>query len=405
MDQLKEIGQQLVKYRFWVLSVVVLIVSILAYRSGAKMLSEKYATRERAVSDAFTKMRTVAGTADHPNETFLTEINKLHDEEKQLTLAAWESLYERQSEVLRWPDQFRSIGRLPLDAEIDRNDRYAYMNYARDQLDRLYDIVQVREKRSIEGEDGEQEQVETGLVVWEESSRDQLERLFKFSGEPTTKRVRYTQETLWVYEALLGIIAEVNEGATAFYNAPIREIVELQIAQAAVRPMQSDVELPTTSGPGAGPAASNSVETTVPGPESTDEELGQGRYVDDQGQPIPATQADTAEFKLMPVQMKLVIDQREIPSLLASCANAELVVEVRRVRINPDAGGDSGRPAGGAGNRGGDNKNLANPYNVTIALYGLIYIYNPPDKQKLGIMDAVAGGPPGAPATPPTPGT
>ena len=40
-----------------------------------------------------------------------------------------------------------------------------------------------------------------------------------------------------------------------------------------------------------------------------------------------------AEFKLMPIRMSLIMDQHRIPKLLVECANSNMPIEVRRVRI------------------------------------------------------------------------
>ena len=50
--------------------------------------------------------------------------------------------------------------------------------------------------------------------------------------------------------------------------------------------------------------------------------------------------------KRIPVRMGLVMDQRQVHRLIAECGNANLVVEVRQVRINRQ------KSAGGAGSGG-----------------------------------------------------
>ena len=39
------------------------------------------------------------------------------------------------------------------------------------------------------------------------------------------------------------------------------------------------------------------------------------------------------EFRMMPINLKVVIEQREIPRLLAECANSAMRIDVRGVRI------------------------------------------------------------------------
>jgi hypothetical protein len=77
------------------------------------------------------------------------------------------------------------------------------------------------------------------------------------------------------------------------------------------------------------------------------------RYVDQNGYPLPYNATPPfKQFKMIPVHMLLVIDQRELPRLLANCANSEMPVVVRRVAVHPEKGGSgslSGSPGGVTG--------------------------------------------------------
>ncbi len=102
--------------------------------------------------------------------------------------------------------------------------------------------------------------------------------------------------------------------------------------------------------------------------------------------------------------MKITIDQRKINKFLVECGNADLMLEVKQVRINPDqadiksmAGKGSGGAAGGnfgIGNigrgprgRGGEGVEgqaaSDNPWDVVVEVYGIIYIFNPPSMKRL----------------------
>ena len=114
-----------------------------------------------------------------------------------------------------------------------------------------------------------------------------------------------------------------------------------------------------------------------------------GRYVDDKGMPLPYNAQSTyyvkhpfAEFKLMPIRMSLVMDQRRIPKLLVECANSNMPIEVRRVRILTVAGatGMSGMAQTPAGGQSED----IGPMDIPVEIQAWIYIYNPPDEKNLG---------------------
>ena len=45
-----------------------------------------------------------------------------------------------------------------------------------------------------------------------------------------------------------------------------------------------------------------------------------------------------AEFKMMPIRMKLVMKEQKVPEVLVKCANSNMPIEIRQVRINPGGG-------------------------------------------------------------------
>jgi hypothetical protein len=210
---------------------------------------------------------------------------------------------------------------------------------------------------------------------------------------------------------------------------------------------------------------------------SASRDPGQFRYVDNEYQPLQAERLRSAlrsanpedaflvVAKRMPVRLRLVVDQRKLPRLLAQCGNSPLPVEVRQVRANRGKstgggaayGGGGGYPSMGFG--GGDMmgfgsgtmggmdsgsesgygysaggpsygfeggatyggpsygegfgtsaENLrertevssTSAYDVPVEIYGIIYIYNPVDREKLGLdqQPALTG-----PVQPPAPST
>ncbi len=161
---------------------------------------------------------------------------------------------------------------------------------------------------------------------------------------------------------------------------------------------------------------------------------GDNRYVDTQGVPLTASQLRTAlssnsptdafmaVAKRVPVMMSFKMDQRNVPELLAACGSAPLMVEVRQVRILSAAaaaasstaspmgggltggyesttsystdsmmsggldsgyGGSSSMGYGGSGTAGAAGEQF--PFDLTVEVYGIIYIYNPPQADALGI--------------------
>jgi len=329
-----------------------------------------------------------------------------------------------------------------------------------------------------------------GVVDWDQADRQRIEQQFDWQTRPSTLRVRLAQEDLWVYEALVRIIKNTNDaiGATTNYNAAVKRIDALQIGQDAVdaSSLQSgygagmgiEGEMGGMAGEGAGamgmageggggmgmggmaapaPGAVPGVPPRAPGampgdpmqpasPEQAEKTaLLQYRYVDQNGQPLAAGSPHPyAEFKMMPIRMRVTMKQSAIPRLLVECADSNMPIEVRQVRFRPGEGTPieiaqpttpqgamSGmgpaygtprmpyRPAprptdGGYGRRSRDTKASSN--DIPVEIQGVICIYNAPDRDKLGkgaagdqaaagmTPDGSAGQPPlAAPMSPTTP--
>jgi len=187
------------------------------------------------------------------------------------------------------------------------------------------------------------------------------------------------------------------------------------------------------------------------------------RYVDNNYQPLPAADVRAAlapdakdpekaflvVAKRIPIRMGLTMDQRRLPRLIAACGNSNLMVEVRQVRVNKKSsitdggygamgggggmggmmagmggggygsygmeesgsgfgggygmeGMDMGGGYGGYGGMGGmATSAMKSSYDLPVEIYGIVYIYNPVDKAKLGIEQvAEADGTNAAPAEP-----
>lgn len=141
---------------------------------------------------------------------------------------------------------------------------------------------------------------------------------------------------------------------------------------------------PTPPGGGGGNSQASAGGETK---KDADTELRDGRYLDEKGQPLAAGAPEPfAEFKQVFVFMKLTMDQRAIPELIAACANAPLPVETRQVTmrmLGDDADGMGMQVFGG---QSGGVETLAN--DATIELSGVIYLYNPPDVAQLGMGQA-----------------
>ena len=267
---------------------------------------------------------------------------------------------------------------------------------------------------------------------------------------PTTPEILYSMEDYWVLKALMQIIARTNtdeENGPALlpHQAAIREINSIRIGASAENNLGKIYAVAPAAGaaaegvppgvpPGTPPGATSvppamtssgegmmSVEgapgTTPAGPDPI-----AGRYVDNKSYlPLAAEEVRSAATsgtpekaylavaKRMPVRMQVKMDQRKLNKFLIECGNADLMLEVKQVRINPNApdifglSGSSGRAAAGGnfgggsafgggrrvgeGRFGGEGVQVGSdskyPWDVDVEVYGIIYIFNPPSLKRL----------------------
>lgn len=196
---------------------------------------------------------------------------------------------------------------------------------------------------------------------------------------------------------------------------------------------------------GAGQSDADAGQSSAAASSAPTNDPAHNRYVDRQFKPLGGgvlrsgvdgsdpEKAYLAVAKRVPVKLGLVMDERKILDLLVNCANARLPIEVKQVRVNrhtPNemsvkstggkksksnsrfdgddpigAGGSGGMSAGGGGamspggggssglgggrskTKMGESSTLATGYDIPVEIYGIMYLYNPPDEKLLQLTD------------------
>lgn len=287
------------------------------------------------------------------------------------------------------------------------------------------------------------------LVEWSKGSQETvLKDLFPWRGSmPSTLEVYYSQENIWILKQLLQIVDEVNGEATQSYQAKIHEIRGIGIGK-SVKFGAGNISKPgsraTAAGMGMGMGMEMEMEMDdmdmyggdmmemggMGGLAGPGLDPAENRYVDTNMEPIAGATLRTAlssnspndaalaVAKRVPVMMSLSMDQRAIHELLSTCGSSPLMVEVKHVRLLPKGntnsfgggmmggmdemdemggememggmggmggmmgGGMMGMGGGGGGAMAADDEF---PLDMLVEIYGIIYMYNPPDPVKLGV--------------------
>ena len=288
---------------------------------------------------------------------------------------------------------------------------------------------------------------EEPLVRWSIASQESLlSDLFPWRSTvddyPSELEVYYSQENLWILEQMLRIISQVNGDAKQAFEANIREIQALKIGSSvdfsggsisapgaragggAFGMMGDDMDGGGYGGMGESEGEMDGGFGGGGGPETVAPDPGENRYVNTALEPITASSlrqtltgnqpqdVALAIAKRIPVQMNLVMDQRSIQKLLAACGTAPLQIDVRHVSILPKSGkrpggmqsgmGMGGEGMGAMGGFGGETEGGFEgagggpslqaeedeyPLDMNVKITGLIYFYNPPSKQSLGVEE------------------
>lgn len=345
------------------------------------------------------------------------------------------------------------------------------------------------------------------LVTWPKTSQDELiSAIQMWRGDtPSVYEIYYTQENMWILEGLLNIIKKTNGNAIANFQCAIKEIEFMRIGKTAVG-KAGTIDVPGRAGGGgmyggmdmygSGGAGYGGDGGPGYGGESGGEgyggdmygasgyggesESGYGggegsygggmyggtgggsidpadrRYVDAAYTPVTGEDLRTrmtsespedayfAVAKRVPVRLRFKIDQRKMQEFLANCGNADLMFEIRQVRLGDTTpatsggaggmggyggmmggpgmgmggmgaggyggeggygggyGGESGY-GGGYGGEGGDMYGGGgmggyggmggmgaapvdrNPWDLDIEVYGVVYLFNPVDINRLGL--------------------
>lgn len=459
MDKLKKV----LVYQFWILLGVVLLLPFIGWfmaRSG--MIAEAVAKTD-AIEKSF---KDLPGGADNPNDTWTKGVEDLNKKQEELVKQAHLGIWERQKGLMTWPKDIGDPAKpAPRDLEV-------YQQLYRAEIEKTRNIL----KPFVDEN--------TGLVDFP------LERMPAEdwgSLPPTAQQMADAQEDLWLLAALFTAIADVNKDARAQYYAPIRELYDVYLRGGNGKPggggagagagagtqtaggaagtaMAMDMGGKVGAGGGGGGGTGGGADFD-PSDEFGDDKdpagasaapaaaaQGAGALANAPAAPVEKGATGGVAARLRYVQqndkwktrgfyMKLAIDHRRLPDLLAALANQNWPIRVTRVHqidLHPEdlaAAGGSGdggpgikgpaggaqlaggllgaqgglppggfdAPPGGAANdasSGAVNAAMADPQLAVVSLDGLITIFKPPPSTEPAPGGQIPGGqtPGGTPA-------
>ncbi|MBX3414987.1 MAG: hypothetical protein KF708_20045 [Pirellulales bacterium] len=405
MDKVKQFLAVLKQRHFWVLCGVILILAFVSWSSAKSYFSAEYTKQKGTVESKFSALRTISGTANHPNEGFATRGTTIANDLKQKTYAAWEQVYNAQKSQLTWIADPQAIGEVPplpegdpsappVGAEKQLVQRF-YDYYSQNYVPQLFSPQVINLLRVTPATDTQPARVE-GVIQWDETQRNSIQQRYNWSKIPSSKAIRFAQEDYWIYRAVLQAINSANGNAQASHEAAVKQIRVLKIAQDALATVSSSA-ISVANVTADQVVREVTDEPKAPGVDATDEELEANRYAS------PAVSGGeggggSSQYKLVPVYLELLVRESKVPDVLAACANATLPLEVRKCTLQQatsakPAGGNApaasvapgARAEGGAG--AANTAGLADDGDVVVSLYGVIYLYTPPSRTALNMQE------------------
>jgi len=428
------------KYLFWACTPIGLAAALLAGWMAIGSIADDLEKQKTQLDNQKKQMETLRGTANnHPNEGTISAINQKAEELKENVLDAWEIMVAEQKKQNQWTGladrAYRDIEKTAFLGTLEGTTLDSYMTFARDELDKLLVNANIRRvqqyKRLPNGQEEPLDQprlasrsggsggmgagrggdtgsarggqsglssagsrtqipdggtiIVKGKVVWDQPE-SLVFTLNNWNDRPQSFEVWLTQEDLWVYQALLWVVAESNKdapepwkpvvsggstggmgssgmGTSSGMGSPgtggdpldlrgsvVKQIIDISIGAPAAKQLETQSSRRISGRGGGGGMGSSGMgggmgsssmgggmgRTGAAGARSRESAAGQ-RYVDVTGKPLNIDSALSGQFRRMPVFLSFLVDQRRIPEILVNCANCPMPIDVLWVTINPSA--------------------------------------------------------------------
>ncbi|MCL2710902.1 MAG: hypothetical protein FWE95_08480 [Planctomycetaceae bacterium] len=438
--------EALMKYLFWAGTPIGLVVAVLAGMMAIGSIAKELNDQKQTLDGQKQSMNQLRGAAStHPNQGTIDAIKEAQEKLATNVFTAWETLVLDQQERNLWPGladvaQNEILSKNFLD-DLSSSTRDSYLLFARGEMDKLggmqkrrnqlddsdlwrvqlyrqdgqpVEILRLTENAgtntgfggiggSPSGGTGQRPTavvtgptIQSGKVVWDNPALNVTMK--DWQNLPQSFEVWLTQEDLWVYQALLWVVAESNKdvreasktmlpgasggGVSSGTSTPsgaggdplnlresvVKEIIQLSIGRSAAIPLDQQTRRRISSGSGSmsgdssaglsGDSSGSSLGGGF-GSDSSSSGLGgsseggmatmspaamaeamrkaamAGRYVDAEGKPLMEPDL-TSQFRRMPVLLELRVDQRYISDVLVNCANCPMPIDVLWVTVSPD---------------------------------------------------------------------
>jgi hypothetical protein len=419
MEKLQQVLKFLRQYGFWIVCVLATLGTAGVWFWGAGVLNGETVTNRNALKGRIKQIDTIASEISHPNPASETQLAAIIAVREDKLYQAWEMLARKQDGTLTWPEKFKSeypdlyedvSGMRPIEAfkgvEIEKRFLTLYRDYHRDLFKPLTDKIGAKWNQGVSGGTVATLDRDVGNVIvdWHPKNQSNILRdhfTWDNGAIPSTQQMLYAQEDYWVLDSIMDTIKRVNGDIESRHKAAIKTIEYIRLGK-TVEPRAGTVKIKTSGGivtEETTLAKEAAVSAPTPRGRAGEAEVtvladaAENRYVDLEYKPLSAAMLEASMkgakvkdarisvAKRMPVQMRLLINQSKINDFQVECGNSNLPIEIRQVRL-----GRFGRGGVEMASGGGSDTDVSKA-DVWVELFGIVYIFNPPNKDLLNIKE------------------
>lgn len=390
MDKLKPILAQ----KFWILFSVVLIMPLAGYFMTKGKLAAEITDRFKKLNDSFGSIPAGTGV---PNDSWTNRLNDINKQQELHNRRANQELWVKQKELMTWPKNVAPImAKAEYFKELTQEQKgdqvlFNYPQSYRQQIRALWEIVDPLDDGENRRDSDKRRKVAFAMADLQQSSVMLTENL-----TPTFSQIWAAQEDIWLQTELLQAIRRLNANSISQGDAFVKQLFKIQLFGGT-----------KSTGDSAAPAAGNfgmagggaegmfgaggfgggsksegaallSADINLAEEFNAEMEIsggasggnpgggagGFGMGKDAMGMATPggggggAAKTDIKRyldftegqpFKRRGFSIKLVMDHRKVPDLIAELMNSPFPVEIIRVQqawMSPDS---SATPGGGGG--------------------------------------------------------